>query len=239
MKKLIALMIAALLALLPALAEEIDPEALPTEAPVEETAPEPDAPTNEDTPNPFGNIPERTPAAGQGIEIEVGGEKVMLDFDPSEQYSSIGNGLVQASFYSYSADGAKLYELYVIFPDSAQAGSVIAPDAANPESSVVLIVSDSNTQEELYYFSSFMNDSVYPEGSDFAIAIDDVQIEDGAATYAGSLTATLIALDMATGATSDTLQIDSTPFAFTIGGAGDGRHAEPLPTEAPKDMMKT
>lgn len=234
MKKLIALLIAALMALLPALAEATDAEPAPTEAP----APVPNAPTNEDSPNPFGNIPERTPANGQGIEIEVGGEKVMLDFDPSEQYSSIDGGLVQASFYSYSADGAKLYELYVIFPDSAQAGSVIVPDAAHPESSVVLIVSDLNTQEEQYYFSSIMNDTVYPEGSDFAIAVDDVQVDGGASTYTGRLTATLIALDMATGEANDALQIDDTPFEFTIGSTGE-RHADPLPTEAPKEMVKT
>ena len=219
MKKLFALLIAALLALLPALAEKADP-------------------LNGENPNPFGEIPGRGIADGQGIELDIDGDKVTLDFDPSEQYSSIEGGLVQASFYSYSADGVKLYELYMLFPDTAKSGSVIVPDASNLDSSVVLIVSDANTQEELYYFSSYMGDGVYPEGSDFSIAIDDVVEEGGARTYTGRLTATLVALDMATGQTSATLRVEGTPFSFTIGGAGE-RRAEPLPTAVPSDIRTT
>ena len=239
MKKLMILLLAALLALTAALAEA--PQASPEPNAEETTSPEPEV-----TPEPQLPValPERSTDAGEGIELELEGERVTLGFDTSKQYSSIENGLVQASFYSYSADGAKLYELYLIFPDTVQRGMVITPDYAaltGEECSVVLIVSDTATQEELYYFTSLMSGQVYPENSSFTIAIDDVTEVGGATTFSGTLSATLIALNMATGEARDTLQIPETPFRFTIGDGSGERHDAPLPTEKPadNDMRKT
>lgn len=214
MKKLIAILICAMLILLPALAL--------AEAPIEDA------------------LPDRAPAAGDTIELEIEGERVLLDFDTSSQYSSIEDGQVQASFYKYSDDGATLYELYIIFPDTAQAGMVITPEYAaltNEESSVVLIVSDTQTQQEQYYFSSLMDGDVYPGGSDYTIAIDDVYEIDGGTTYKGRLSATLVALNMSTGDIEATLAVPETAFSFTLGGTSE-RHADPLPTETPDDMRK-
>lgn len=236
MKKLIALMFAALLALTPALAElnENEPTPEPTaEAPFEfrEVLPETGLPVA---------LPD---AGGEAIEMSIDGERVKLSFDTSAQYSSISGGLVQASFYGYSADGVKLYELYMIFPDTAQPGMVITPTYSaiiGEESSVVLIVSDIKSQEETYYFSSLMDGAVYPENSDYAISISGIDENDGATTFSGTLSARLIALDMATGEEKARLEIAETPFNFTI-GANSERHIDPIPTEAPdnKDMRKT
>ena len=237
MKKLIALTMAALICLLPALAETEQP--LPT-------APGTDAPELPDriVIKVDGDADEQAPRdhdSGSSIELDIKGEKVTLDFDASSQYSSIEDGMVQASFYRYLDDGSKLYELYMIFPDTAASGMVITPDYSaltSEESSVVLIVSDLKAEQELYYFSSQMNGSVYPEDSTFSIAIDDIQTTGDATTFSGSLSATLIALDMATGEAEDTLEIDETPFSFTIGGETD-RPQTPAPTTLPDDMRKT
>lgn len=215
MKKLIALLLAAALALTVALAENtIDP--LPTL--------------------------DAHAGTGESIEIQIDGQRVALEFDASPQYSSIEGGLVQASFYKYSDDGSRLWELYITFPESAQPGMVITPDYAaltNEDSSVVLIASDTDTQREQYYMSSLMDGSVYPEGSDYAIAIDDITAADGKTTYSGKLSATLICLDMASGAVLDTLVIEETPFRFTMGGgSGDERHDIPQPTLQPDDMRR-
>ncbi len=237
MKKLIALTMAALLMLLPALAETEQP--LPTAQ--ETDAPGlPDRFVNE-TDSDAGEQAPWDHDSGSSIELDINGEKVTLDFDASPQYSSIEGGTVQASYYRYLDDNSKLYELYMIFPDSAAAGMVISPDYSaltGEESSVVLIVSDLKAEQELYYFSSQMNGAVYPEDSTFAIAIDDIRTTGGATTFSGSLSATLIALDMATGAAEDTLQIGETPFSFTIGGETD-RPETPAPTALPDDMRKT
>ena len=235
MKKLIALILIALMALTPALAEWPEPEAT-TEPPIGEIPLELEQPLPQE-------LPDREQATGEAIELEIDGERVILDFDPSAQYSSIANGQVQASFYAYSADNTKLYELYMIFPDTAKPGMVITPDYSSltsEESSVVLIVSDVQSQQETYYFSSLMDGSVYPDNSNYAITIDDIHEIDGATTFSGSLSVTLIALDMSTGEAQDVFEITDTPFRFTI-GEGEERHMDPIPSEAPKndDMRKT
>ena len=214
MKKLIAILLA-LLALTPALAE----------APIEPLPTLDSHATN-----------------GETIEIVIDGERVALDFDAAPQYSSVSDGLVQASFYKYSDDGARLWELYLIFPETAQPGMLITPDYAavtGEESSVVLIASDTATEQETYYFASIMGDAVYPEGSDFSISLDDIDESGGSVTYSGRLSATLVALDMASGAVKDTLVIEETPFSFTLSDVSDERHSDPLPTALPDDMVRT
>ena len=218
MKRIIALLICALLALLPALAEEL-PE------------------------NPFGAFPydsyegsepRENTGSDQSITLEVRGESVRLAFDPSPQYSSIRDGMVLASYYAYS-DTSTLYELYLSFPETARPGMVITPQyeaLTNGDASVTLIVSDPS--QEQYYFASLANGTVYPTGSDFTISIDSIN----GGTYAGAFSATLIALDMASGDVADTLIIPETSFQFTLGGENGGDFTSPAPTVAPDDMRK-
>lgn len=179
--------------------------------------------------------------ASDGITLTVNGETVQLAYDASPQYSSIQGGLVQASYYAYGADGKTLYEMYLTFPETARAGMVITPEYAamtNEESSMVLIVSRDSI--ETYYFSSLLDGSVYPAGSSFSIAIDSVGDEGGMVSYAGTLSANLIALDMASGEVAATLEIPATPFSFTI----SGQLSSPLPddgllaTPQPEDLRK-
>ena len=178
--------------------------------------------------------------ASDGITIAVDGETVRLAYDASPQYSSIQGGLVQASYYAYGADGKTLYELYITFPETARAGMVITPEYAsltNEESSVVLIVSRDSV--ERYYFSSLLDGSVYPQGSGFTIAFDSVSPEGGSVSYAGTLSANLIALDMASGDVADTLEIPDTPFRFTVSGQLSAPLPDaPKPTGEPEDMRK-
>ena len=184
--------------------------------------------------------PEPTPlpqptAEGQDIQIEIDGQRVSLGFDDNPDYSSVQDGMVQASFYSYGDDKVTLYELYMIFPESAQAGMIITPDYAaliGAECSVALIVSDNSG--ETYYYSGLLNGAVYPEGSTFSISIESA---DGG-SFAGQLSGTLVALDPATGTVADTLRLTDAPFRFTMPADAEQRHADPLPTALPKDMRK-
>lgn len=198
-----------------------------------------DSPSGEDSATPAPNAP--APAMdSDSIVLNLNGESLPLAFDNTPEYSSVTDGQVQASFYAYGSDNVTLYELFLIFPDTVQPGMVITPEYAaliNAESSVVLIVSDND--KEQYFFSSSMSGGVYPENSDYALTFDAVEaLADGSVVYAGTLSATLVELDMATGETLSTLTFDNAPFRFTLGGASDARHADPLPTEAPNDMRK-
>lgn len=177
-------------------------------------------------------------ASDEFIRIEVGGESLQLAFDRSPDYSSVKDGMAQASFYGYGGDGRTLYELYVIFPETTQAGMVFTPDYAaltGSDCSVTLIVS--GDAGELYYTAGLMDGSAYPLGSDFSIAFDVAEDAPSGRLFSGTLDATLIALDLVSGKVVDTLPIDSAPFRFTIGAASDQR-SDPLPTEVPKDMRR-
>lgn len=178
--------------------------------------------------------------SADGITLTVNGETVQLAYDASPQYSSIQGGLVQASYYAYGADGKTLYELYLTFPETARAGMVITPEYAamtNEESSMVLIVSRDSI--ETYYFSSLLDGSVYPAGSSFSIAIDSVGDEGCMVSYAGTLSANLIALDMASGEVAATLEIPATPFSFTVSGQLSSPLPDvPEPTPMAEDLKK-
>ncbi len=206
------------------------------EAPVSTPLPDIGAPQTEEEVLPRTDAPD-----GQSITLDIRGERVALPFDNSPQYSKIEGGVVQASFYAYSADGSMLYELYLVFPDTAVPGDTVTPQSAS-DSSVVLIVTDIRADREEYYFSSATGGMVYPENSDFSIFIDSVQVTDGASAYSGRMSATLVALDMATGAPIATLDLPETAFAFTIGEdkpePKTERHVDPLPTAMPEDLRK-
>ena len=226
MKKIVAIFLCALLAVLGTVA--------PAESPIDGLFDIlPGEPGSETPPRGDGDNAE-------GIALQVDGESVFLTYDASPQYSSIQGGLVQASYYARSADGKTLYEMYLTFPETARAGMVITPEYAsltNEESSVVLIVSRDSV--ERYYFSSLLDGSVYPQASGFTIAFDSVSPEGGSVSYAGTLSANLIALDMASGDVADTLEIPDTPFRFTVSGQLSAPLPDaPKPTGEPEDMRK-
>ena len=197
-----------------------------------------------DLPFPF-DLPEPTPAPeaadGESILLELNGEMVELKFDDSPEYSSAEAGLIQASFFAYASDGVTLYELFLIFPETVQPGMIITPEYSaltNVESSVVLIQSDN--EDEIYYFASIMDGGNYPGGSDFSISIDGVDTSGDSVTYSGTLTAHLVALDMASGDERAALDIDGAAFRFSLGNASEEpRHSNPMPSPTPEDMRRT
>lgn len=221
MKRILSILLCALLAIIPALAEA--PGAFPNAGGdlfSGEYAPREDGP------------------AGEALTLEVNGESVTLMFDNSSIYSSVQNGLVQASYSAYGSDGETLYVLYMIFPDTAKPGMVITPEYSvltGGDSSVVLIIS--NREREQYYFSSAMAGTLYPTDSTFSIALDSVESAADGTTYAGRLSATLISLDMVSGSEEARLTIPDTAFSFTIIGHVDPNYG-PGASPVPGDMRK-
>ena len=224
MKKIVAILVCALLVALPALSLAENPFGDLFGTPPDESA---------------GDSPSRgNDTSADSITLNVYGETVNLMFDASPQYSSIQNGIVQASYYTYGADSKTLYELYICFPQTAKAGMVITPEYAlmtHEDSSVVLIVSQGTTEH--YFFSSLLNDSVYPANSSFTITLDSVTEGAGEISYAGTLSANLIALDSTSGEVEETLTIPTVPFNFTLPG-DIAVPDNPPATRAPDDMKK-
>ena len=221
MKKILSILLCALLAMLPAVAEAPD-----------------------GAPDMGGDLysGEQVPRDGGSEEgalvVEVNGETVKLLFDDSPLYSSVQNGLVQASYSAYGSDGDTLYVLYMLFPDTAMAGMVITPEyavTAGEEASVVLIIS--SREREQYYYSSALAGTIYPAGSTFSIALDSVDPASGGTAYAGRLSATLIMMEPSGEREAGRLTIPETAFSFTIGGYA-GPSAAPGATPVPEDMRK-
>ena len=224
MKKTIALLISLLLAL-PVVGVLAESGELP--------------PYTNPFPNPDDDILFPREDVSEAIQLVVNGETITLNYDPSPEYSSVEDGVVQASFYAYGSDTDVLYELYLTFPQNVQPGTTVTPDYAamiKAEPSVVLIVSSSN--EEIYYFSSLMDGMVYPTNSDFAMRFDAIDATDDGTRYSGALTAHLVALDLTSGSVQAELSIADAPFSFTLGSTDENRHADPLPTAIPEDMRK-
>ncbi len=171
----------------------------------------------------------------QNIEVVIDGTPHTLAFDPSPEYSSIKDGMVQASFFEYEGEKGALYELYLIFPEDVQPDSRVDADYSiqnDKECSVVLIVSDSTS--ERYYVSGVMNRRLYPEGSGFSMSFDFANGSD----FGGTLSAQLVALDLSSGSVLGTMEIENATFKFTMAGDSTERHSEPLPTEAPSDLRR-
>ena len=169
--------------------------------------------------------------AANTIRIDLNGRNLNMDFDASPDYSMVENGMVQASFFTYTDDPEVLYELYLTFPDGVQAGMSITPDYAisnASDCSVVLIVSD--TSNEHYYFSGQIGDAIYPEDTHYDIRFDSVTPSEYGDIYTGTLSATLVAVDMASGKPEDKLAFIDAPFTFTMPDT-----AAPQETPAPDD----
>ena len=159
-------------------------------------------------------------SAGGSIEIVINGRRTPLAFDGSEEYSTIADGTVQASFYAYSDNSTYLYELYMIFPDSVQSGSTITPDFAlqnDPDCSVVLIIS--TNEDEQYYFAGQVDGAVYPNDSSYSISFDTVSADGDTRTYTGRLSASLVEMEMHPGAPLASFSIEDAPFSFSMSAA--------------------
>jgi len=209
MKKLLAVLLCALLFAAPALADT-GFSLFPTPAPAEEELPShddelPEEPSVE-SPGPADNF----------LNLTMRGKSVELEFDPDPEYSLREGGFVQASFFSYDTEDS-LYEVYLIFPENVQSGSIVNPasclQSGDDESCVLLLVSTENS--ELYAAAGQMSGAAYPEGADYAIRFTDVSRNGTRFTYAGTVSATLIALDENYNPT-ETIDDFSASFRFTM-----------------------
>lgn len=169
-------------------------------------------------------------AASNAIEFELDGQALTLNFDPSEQFSSITGGNVQASFYAYMDGSNDLYELYMIFPRDVQAGAVIDPEYARqnaPETSVVLIITKKDSVD--YYFAG-QTDST--DTTDYTLTFESVSDSGNDRTYVGTLSASMIGMADGSEHELKPINIRNANFSFTM-----SMRADRLPEETPGDSL--
>lgn len=173
----------------------------------------------------------------EAIQVNVDGQSLVLDFDPSPEFSYVKDGLVQASFYSYSANGEYLYEVYMTFPDTVTSGSVFNMEdamlAGLEECCVALLISTQNTED--YYLAAQYGNGPYPDGTSYAISFDSVSPASGGTLYTGTLTATMAGADINNVPIPEMLVLTQAPFSFTLSGnaAAVQPYGDALPVPTP------
>lgn len=180
-----------------------------------------------------------SPAMAENIILEINGETLTLNFDPSPEYTRIVEGMISASFYTY-ADDDELYELYLTFPEDAASGSrYTSEDAVSDDraASVVLIVS--TLEEERYYYAARMDGAAYPPNSGFELTIDTAAPASNGTTFSGHLTGTLVALDPLSGGILSSLSFSDAPFRFTLAATSQEPPALPRNTPIPTDELNS
>ena len=154
-------------------------------------------------------------AASNSIDIDVNGRQLTLLFDPSEQFSNVSDGYVQASFYTYLDESNDLYELYMLFPRDVQPGTTIDPAYARqsaPEASVVMILT-TQADGTRYYFAGQAEST---DGTDYAMTFETVTDSAAGRTYSGTLSATMVGMSAENNAEVESLRIQSARFSFTM-----------------------
>lgn len=204
----------------------------------------------EDEEDPFADPENDMPSADAGqaaqgsgsLRANINGEALELKFDASPTYSSIEGHLLQAAFYTYGAASGSLYEMFVSFPDSVQAGDSITPEIAITsalDTSLVLLISTA-TEDTFYVATQQSGSGPYPETSSYTLHIDTVTRNGDSVTYTGSFTADMVSYSQKSGKIDKTLRIENATFEFTMGSANSkdaGDSQDDAPSADPFDSF--
>ena len=153
------------------------------------------------------------PAAGGTLVLARGDDEIALAFDPDPEFSFSSQGYVQASFYAYG-ERDELYELYLVFPEGVQSGTMVSDPADGENTAIFFYVTEVDGSGSLAVASQ-ASGMPYPEGSSYSIYFGEVVQTGSARTFSGAFDATLVALDDAFNATSVTETV-SGAFSFTM-----------------------
>lgn len=152
----------------------------------------------------------------------IGGEDITLRFDPSQDYSNVAEGSIQACFYAYDATGQHYLELYLLLPEGASSGDRFA----NSDGSGALIdLSEVSMSSETY----FCADDIGSDGSSFELSIESAERSATSIAMQGSFRALLRGYDEQDRALPDSIAIEDAHFSFTLPLSGVAPRSTPAP----------
>ncbi len=180
----------------------------------------------------------RTPVQN-ALAGSIAGADMVLEFDPSADYSNIDSGYLQACFFAYDAAQQNYIELYLFLPEAVAAGDIIDAQTA-AENGVDLVCAGlyevCENGDETEYLAGQIANAVYPVGSSYSIAIDAAETNGREITVSGRLNATLVD----TAGIAPNVIISAAQFHFTM-PAGNAPIVPPIPANpdnAPVDSIK-
>lgn len=151
-------------------------------------------------------------APTNGLNTNLDGEKIALNFDPTPGYSAWSDDRIQACFFAYDKGERNYLELYLLLPGKISAGDVYTCD---DDSSASVTLYEVSRDAEALYYTGKVKGSAYPEGSRFEIHIETVEMEPARLYVQGHLEARLggIEADSPNGAF---LELNDSHFAFSL-----------------------
>ena len=158
-----------------------------------------------------------------------GDERISLAFDPSDDYSNVMDGVVQACFFAYDSSERNFLELYLLIPRNVAAGDVLRSEESK-DSSIYLY--EISMDSETLFFAGDLGGA--PDGSSFVLTIDSVETTDAAIHMSGSLTARLCRYD-GSAPQRDFLSISEAYFDFSL--PLDGDSPAPSSTQEPEQFV--
>lgn len=159
------------------------------------------------------------------------GERILLSFDPSDEYSSVEDGLVQACFFAYDSTERNFMEIYLLLPQDVAPGDVLA-SGQDLDCSVYLYETvDGN---ETFYYAGDLGTNL-TSSSSFEINIESVEKTESAISMRGQLTAQLTRYDREIIGQEELLTIGEAHFSFSMPLGGSA--FAPAPSQTPGDAF--
>lgn len=158
----------------------------------------------------------RAEADESKADITLDGQAYSLSFDDNPAFTSVMDGFVQASFYTYQ-ENDRLIELYMIFPVSVSSGDEITSaksmQTSDEDSGFILFTSVGDDVESS--MATQDADGIYPDGSDYSILFEKVTRSMDSMVLEGTAKAVLTVVNEEYEPTGTFHSLECT-FSFTI-----------------------
>lgn len=193
--------------------------------------------TGSDFPAYDGTAPVQNAIAGS-----IAGSSLILEFDPSEEFSNINSGYIQACFFAYDSAEKNYIEIYLFLPGTIAAGDVINAQTAienGVDLTCVGLYEVFENGDEAEYLAGQIESGIYPVNSSYTVIIDSAEMSGAEIIVSGSLDAVLV--DTADFGQSVTVSGARFHFAMPVGNAPaiTPQPGAPAPAaSAPVDSIK-
>ncbi|MBQ3574228.1 MAG: hypothetical protein IJA26_01035 [Clostridia bacterium] len=147
-----------------------------------------------------------------------GSDALLLEFDPTGDYSFLSRESVQACFFAFDESESNYLELYLELPADIKSGDTISSGdflRNIGKTCAITFYEVGYDNEETRYYAGSMLGVPYPDTSSFEISIDQASFGDTSVEVSGRLSASLIRFDGNT-PTRDKIDLTEVQFHFNL-----------------------
>ena len=167
-------------------------------------------------------------APAESLYGSIGGQPLLMEFDPSAEYSTVADGLMQICFFAFAGDETTYLELFLKIPETVAGGDVLSSSDLSNASSVSVYEVHKDTED--FYFASQVMGIAYPAGSSYEIRIDRAERSAGSLSVSGTLNARLMRMESMV-PSGEALDLSGLHFSFTLPLNGASAPQQPAPAQ--------